>query len=325
MNILLAPTIRASALAAAEELLPSEFTLTLGDPKEGPDFFDKVRAADALMGYFRTLPAETWQAAKGHVRIAQMLPAGYDGVDIKSAIAAGVPIAMNGGANAVGVAEHAVMLILVALRRVADLVQDTRAGGWRAAVDDRRYYELYGRTVGIVGLGNIGFEVVKRVQGFGAKVIYFDVVRRSPAEEAELEIEYVDLDALFEQADIVTLHTPLTSKTKYLVDAERLARMKSSALLVNTARADLVDEAALLAALDSEQIFGAALDTLKPEPPPADHPLLNHPRTVVTPHTAGTTEESWPRRFVNAYENIGRVARGESPRWIIPEMRDLAF
>jgi phosphoglycerate dehydrogenase-like enzyme len=320
MHILLTPTFRDSAIASAHELLPPEFTLVLGDPDEG-GYLDKVRNADALMGYFPGLSAEAWAAAKGRVRLAQMLSAGYDRVDIQAAIDAEVPIAMNGGANAIAVAEHAVMLMLAALRSLPDGVAETRAGVWRPTVDTRRYYELHGRTVGIVGLGNIGLEVARRVQAFGAPVIYFDPQRRTAEQEARLGIEFVELDTLFERADVITLHAPSTPQTRHLVNSERIAAMKPLSLLVNTARADLIDEAALLSALDAAHILGAALDTVDPEPPPSDHLLLRHPRAIVTPHIAGPTEESWPRRISNAYENIARVARGEAPQWIIPEMR----
>lgn len=322
MRILLTPTVRESALEFARALLPEGDTLVMGDPQEGDAFISKVRSCDAIMGYFSQFPPEAWTAAKGHVRLMQLLPAGYDRMNMKLARESGIPIAMNGGANAVAVAEHAVMLMLAAYRHLVELAVRTRAGGWRDALDEQRYYELGGKLVGIVGMGNIGFEVMRRVRGFDASVIYTDVVRRPPSVEAEFNLRYMPVDDLFAMADIVTLHAPLSEASRHIVNAERLSAMKPNALLVNTARGALIDEAALLEALDSNRLFGAALDTLVPEPPPSDHPLLQHPKVIVTPHTAGPTWESWPRRFTNAYGNIGRVGRGEAPLWLIPELRE---
>ena len=119
------------------------------------------------------------------------------------------------------------------------------------------------------------------------------------------------------------MHVPLSAATRHLIDGRALARMKPTAVLVNTSRGELVDEAALAEALRGGRIGGAGLDVLSAEPPPADHPLLSTPNTVLTPHMAGPTWQSWPRRFGNAYANITRVQRGERPQWVVPELADL--
>jgi glyoxylate reductase/D-3-phosphoglycerate dehydrogenase len=122
---------------------------------------------------------------------------------------------------------------------------------------------------------------------------------------------------------VVTVHVPLSATTRHLIDAGALALMKHTAVLVNTSRGELVDEAALADALRNGRIGGAGLDVLSEEPPPGDHPLLSTPDTVLTPHVAGPTWQSWPRRFGNAYANITRVQRGERPQWVVPELADL--
>jgi glyoxylate reductase/D-3-phosphoglycerate dehydrogenase len=122
---------------------------------------------------------------------------------------------------------------------------------------------------------------------------------------------------------VVTVHVPLSAATRHLIDARALGRLKRTAVLVNTSRGELVDEAALADALRNGRISGAGLDVLSAEPPPADHPLLSTPDTVLTPHVAGPTWQSWPRRFENAYANIARVQRGERPHWVVPELADL--
>jgi phosphoglycerate dehydrogenase-like enzyme len=296
-------------------------TLTTGDLKEGGKALaKKVKEADAIIGFIGRLPPEVWEVVPGRIRLIHTLSAGYDEVEIDRARATGIPVCTNGGANAISVAEHTMMLMLAAYRRLPDMIATTRSGKWRTVMGESRYYEIAGKTVGIVGMGKIGQEVVKRLQGWSTTIIYFDVFRRSAEQEAELQVTYAEIDDLFARSDIVTLHAPSTPETKHVVNAARLAKMKSTAVLVNCARGDLVDESALLDALNEKRILMAALDTLSQEPPPADHPLLHHPNTIVTPHTAGPTWDSWPRRWANAYKNVTRVSRGEDPLWLLPEL-----
>ncbi|HLZ09831.1 MAG TPA: 2-hydroxyacid dehydrogenase, partial [Chloroflexota bacterium] len=316
MRILLIPTVGDDVLAIGRAMLPEGMTLTTGDLKEGGEALaKKVKEADAIIGFIGRLPPEVWEVAPGRIKLIHTLSAGYDEIEIDRARATGIPVCTNGGANAISVAEHTIMLMLAAFRRLPDMVATTRAGKWRTVMGESRYYEIAGKTVGIVGLGKIGQEVVKRLQGWSTTNIYYDVFRRSAEQEAALHVTYVDIDELFARSDIVTLHAPSTPETKHVVNSARLAMMKATSILVNCARGDLVDEKALLDALNEKRILIAALDTLSQEPPPADHPLLHHPNTIVTPHTAGPTWDSWPRRWANAYENLARVSRGEAPLW----------
>ncbi len=321
MRILVIPTVGEDVLTVARSMIPEGVTLATGDPKEGgAALAAKVKQADAIVGFIGRLPPEVWEVIPGQIKLIHNLSAGYDEVEIEKARAAGVPVCTNGGANAISVAEHSIMLMLAVYRRLPDLVAMTRGGGWRRMMGEVRYYELAGKTVGVVGMGKIGQEVTKRLAGWSTTVIYYDVFRRSPAEEQQLGVTYVPLDDLFARADVVTVHAPLTEQTRHLVNAERLAKMKPTAVVINAARGELVDENALLAALNDRKILGAGLDVLSQEPPPSDHPLMHHPNVIVTPHVAGPTWDSWPRRFANAYENVLRVSRGEKPLWIIPEL-----
>jgi phosphoglycerate dehydrogenase-like enzyme len=325
VRVLLIPRVGDDVLEVARALLPEGVTLTTGDLKEGgPALAQKVKASDVIIGFIGKLPPEVWAVAPGRIKFIQTLSAGYDEVELDRARAAGIPICTNGGANAISVAEHTVMLMLAAYRRLPDLVSMTRAGGWRTVMGEVRYYELAGKTVGIVGMGRIGQEVTRRLKGWSVTTIYYDVFRRSEAEEADLGITYVPLDELFARSDVITLHAPLTAETHYLVNAERLRLVKPTLVLVNAARGELVDEGALLTALNEEQLLGAALDVLSEEPPPADHPLTHHPKVIVTPHVAGPTWDSWPRRFKNAYTNVVRAQRGEPPLWVVPELQVVA-
>jgi phosphoglycerate dehydrogenase-like enzyme len=199
-----------------------------------------------------------------------------------------------------------------------------RNGGWRSpSLTSQRVYELYQSTVGIIGMGRIGQEVAKRLAGWEATIIYYDPVRLAIEREQALGVRYVELDALLRGADVVSVHVPLNASTRELIDAESLSLMKPTAVLVNTARGGLVDENALAAALREGRILGAGLDVLSQEPPPLDHPILDLPNVVLTPHTAGPTWQSFPRRFANCFANIERVQRGEKPLWVVEELADL--
>ncbi|GIX48853.1 MAG: hypothetical protein KatS3mg131_3064 [Candidatus Tectimicrobiota bacterium] len=230
----------------------------------------------------------------------------------------------NGGANAVAVAEHAIMLMLAVYRKLIAYHANVAAGRWHQGLPRAAdVFELAGKRVGLIGLGQIGEQVARRLRAFEARVLYYDPVRRATAEERRLGVEYLPLEALLESADIVSLHVPLNAATRGLIDARALARMKPKAVLINTSRGAVVEEEALVAALQQGRLLGAGLDTLAQEPPDPGHPLLKLPNVVLTPHSAGPTVESFDKRFRNGYANIERVAAGLPPRWVIPEMRDL--
>jgi phosphoglycerate dehydrogenase-like enzyme len=184
-------------------------------------------------------------------------------------------------------------------------------------------YELEGKTVGLVGLGNIGRQVARRVKAFDAQVIYYDVFRTDPQEERELGVQYVPLETLLATADIVSLHVPLNESTRHMIDAQALGHMKPTAIIINTCRGEVIDEQALIEALQQRRILAAGLDTQAKEPADPNNPLLRLPNVTLTPHSAGPTVDSFRKRFQNGYANIERVARGQPPLWIIPEMRDL--
>jgi phosphoglycerate dehydrogenase-like enzyme len=298
-------------------MLPSGFELRLATAER---LAEELRDADYLMGFIGPLDDATLAAAR-RLRLVQLLGVGYDRFNLAGARAARVPVAVNGGANAIAVAEHAIMLMTATLRHLTELDGGVRAGRWSAGV--YRLYELWSSTIGIVGMGRIGQGVAQRLLGWGSTLIYFDPVRLAPERERELGVAFVPLPELLERADVVTVHVPLMAATRHLIDARALARMKPTAVLINTSRGELVEEAALVEALRSGRIGGAGLDVLSAEPPPAAHPLFSTPNTILTPHVAGPTWQSWPRRFGNAYANIGRVQRGERPQWVVPELADL--
>jgi phosphoglycerate dehydrogenase-like enzyme len=314
----------ADLLELAQAMQPPGFTLhMLPADASAADIAAAMRQAEYLIGFVRFLPDEAYTQAS-RLRLVQVLSAGYDRVNIAGARAARVPICANGGANSVAVAEHTIMLILAVYRKLVTFHANVAAGRWHRGIPRIvDVFELEGKTVGLVGMGNIGQQVVRRLQGFDVPIIYYDPLRRSPEEEARLGIRYVPFETLLATADVVSLHVPLNDATRGMIDAQALARMQPKAILINTCRGEVVQEEALIDALRQGRILGAGLDTQMQEPADPLNPLLTLPNVTLTPHTAGPTVDSFRKRFHNGYANIQRVANDQPPLWIIPEMRDL--
>jgi phosphoglycerate dehydrogenase-like enzyme len=318
-TILVAPRQDAGVMEIARSLTPPGFELVAADFGT-PEFYAAAADAEYFLGLARSMGTEFFRSAP-KLRLVQLLSAGYDRVDVEAARKAGVPVASNGGANAIAVAEHTLLLMLAVLKQLVRFHLDVVAGRWRPpASSESPVYELAGRTVGIVGLGHIGKKVARRVAAFDARVQYYDIVRLGAAEEDALGVRFVLLSELLRTSDVVTLHVPLTDATRAMIGARELALMKPGAILVNTCRGPVVDEVALHQALKDRRLGGAGLDVLVDEPPAKDHPLFGLPTVTLTPHSAGPTWENWTARFRNGFDNIERVAAGRKPLWVIPEL-----
>ncbi|MCY4663004.1 MAG: 2-hydroxyacid dehydrogenase [Acidobacteria bacterium] len=242
------------------------------------------------------------------LRLVQKIGVGVNTIDLEAARRRGVAVCNMPGTNTQAVAEMTLLLILAALRRVARLDAATRAGeGWRlpAEVQDR-YGEVRGRTVGLVGYGAVPGRLAPMLAAMGARVLF---ASRSPKPDATGERR--SLDALLRESDVVSLHLPLTAETERLIDAAAIARMKPGAVLVNTARGALVDEAALADALGRGHLGAAGLDVFEVEPVPPGSPLLDLDNVVVTPHVAWLTQETMERSLAVAAENCRRLGANE--------------
>ena len=318
-KILFAPKQDPVVMEIARSLTPPGFELVEVDFGT-PQFIEAAADAEFYMGLARNMGGEFFRSAP-KLKLVQLLSAGYDRVDIEAARKAKVPVSNNGGANAIAVAEHTVLLMLAVLKQLVRFHQDVVAGKWRPpASSESPVYELSARTVGIIGLGNIGKKVARRAAAFDARVQYHDILRLTEAEEDALGVRFVLLNELLRTSDIVTLHVPLNDSTRGMVGARELSQMKSGAILVNTCRGPVVDENALYEALKGKRLAGAGLDVLVEEPPAKNHPLFTLPNVTLTPHSAGPTWENWTARFRNGFDNIERVAAGRKPLWVIPEL-----
>src|SRR5690349_21938437 len=213
---------------------------------------------------------------------------GVDNVEIPAATAKGIIVMNTPFGNSITTAEHAITLMLALAREIPQADISTQAGKW----EKNRFMgvEITGKTLGVIGCGNIGSIVCNRAQGLHMRVIAFDPFL-SPDRAVDLGVEKVELEELLKRADIITLHTPLTEKTKNIIDAKSLAKTRKGVRVVNCARGGLVDEAALRAALDSEHVAGAAFDVFVEEPATAN-PLFGHPNIVCTPHLGAATTEA---------------------------------
>lgn len=319
-KIVFGPEITPDAWAIGTSLLPAGFTIDV--LSQSPDRrVEQLESADFYMGFRHGLMARDYDHMT-NIKLVQFLSAGYDGVDLEKLRKLGIPLCNNGGANSYAVAEHAIMLMLAVSRQLPDLDRLLREGKWKSSkLGAEEEHEVAGKTIGIIGLGHIGKTLARRLTGFEVKLIYTDPVRPTPEEAQKLNVEYREPDDLFREADIVTLHAPFDHTTHHMICARTLNLMKREAILINCARGELVNEADLYQALKEKRIWAAGLDTFDKEPPDPKNPLFTLPNTVLSPHAAGPTWESWPKRFGNSYANVARVALGEKPLWVVPELR----
>ncbi len=289
-----------------------------------PEYRAALRDADFTVGFADPgLNDEFFKTAK-NLKLIQLMSAGYDRCDIEAARRAGVPISNNGGANAIAVAEHAMLLMLAVSRRLVWQHNNVAAGRWRGNDPfSAGLLELHGKTLGIIGLGTIGKKVARFARAFNMNVIYYDINRLTEDQEDALGVRFRLMHEVIRLGDYVSLHVPLLPSTKHLFGAREFGLMKSSAILINTCRGPVVDEAAMYQALSSNQILAAGLDVFDQEPPPVDNPLFTLNNVILTAHLAGPTADNQTTRFRNSFDNVQRVARGEKPLWVIPELRDL--
>jgi len=241
---------------------------------------------------------------------------GTDHVDLQAAADYGILVFNTPTALTETVAELTVALLLALMRRVVSADRALRAGEWGRKYSDLIGSELMGKTVGIVGLGRIGTAVARRLKGFDVNLLYYDVIKRRELEE-ELGIRRIDLDDLLSTSDVITFHTPLTAETHHLISHREFSRMKKGIYLVNTARGRIIDEEALIEAIRSGKVAGAALDVFEEEPPRADNPLLSLENVVLTPHIGASSREAMRRMAIQSAEGILKVFRGETPPNIV--------
>jgi D-3-phosphoglycerate dehydrogenase len=269
-----------------------------------------LKEAQALIVRNQTrVSAEVLDTAPG-LKVVGRLGVGLDNIDLEAARARSITVTAARNANAIAVAEYVLAAMLHIARNFAAADASVRAGEW-----DRTRFggtELWGRTLGLVGVGEIGRRVAKRAQAFGMTVIGYDpLVGPYDFAPAEQEIALFPLDEVLAGSDVVSLHVPLLPTTRYLINAQRLAKMRPHAVLINTSRGGIIDERALLDALTNGHLYRAVLDVSEVEPVPMESPLRSSEAVILTPHVAGLTVEAQERTSRLVISDVLRVLNGE--------------
>lgn len=280
--------------------------------RERGELLRLVDEADVIVAATTKINAEVLAAAH-RLKHVQHQGVGYDNIDVAACTARGVTVALTPEGTTTGVAEHSFLLILALYKRLREAEALLRAGKWPVWELRATSFELAGKTLGLVGLGRIGRAVAARARAFEARVLYYDPFPAEVAAERELGVSFRPLDDLLGEADIVSLHLPLSAETRHVIGERELKLMKPSAILLNTARGPLVDEAALVRALRERRIAGAGLDVFEQEPVDPANPLLQLENVVVTPHISAGTIDAFRTKMRAVAANVGRVARGEAP------------
>ena len=267
---------------------------------------------------------EGYLAAGPYLQLVARFGVGYDAVDVPACTKRRIYVGHTPEILSAAVADLTWALILGWMRRLPEGDSYTRREWGKRQQGFPFGFDLAGKTLGILGLGRIGTEVAKRGQGFDMRLLYHDVVRRPEVEDA-YRIERVDWTTLLRQADVLTLHAPLEDSTAKLLNAAALRQMKPSALVVNTSRGGVIDQAALATALVQGVIAGAALDVFEEEPIPLDAPLLTAPNLLLMPHAASATWETRRKMAERCAENVRACLKGQRPPFVVPEQKDCRF
>lgn len=290
---------------------PAGWQLSFADSYEAAHQHALAADADALLPGFARVDEALLAAAPG-VRWVHKWGIGIDAIDLAALRRRGIGLAITSGANSQPVAELALALILAVYRRIPYVNRAMRQGLWPTPEMRETCFQIQGKTVGLLGFGQIGRRLAQLLQGFEVRILYEDLQPADAALAQRLRAQRVDRAQLLADSDILSLHAPLTEATRHVIDARALAAMKPGAILINTSRGGLVDEAALHAALRSGHLRGAGLDAFEPEPPAADHPLLQLDQVVVTPHAGGGVFDNVAHVARHAFGNLARWQRGEA-------------
>jgi phosphoglycerate dehydrogenase-like enzyme len=298
------------AQGVMNRIVPANLELSYA---ERPEDMTEVMLTESDMLLVVAPVTDEMMAKAKHVRFIQKWGTGYEKIDVAAAARHGITVAITAGANANTVAEHAITLMLAAMRRIVFADRALREGRWIPSELRPVSQRVYGKTVGIIGFGNIGKAVARQLRGFDCKILYYK--RGGPvADEAALGARYVGLDELYAQSDVVTLHCPGGAANGGMIDKVAIAKMKRGAVLINVARGELVVEEDLVAALEGGQLSAAGLDVFAEEPLRPGSGLRGLDNVVLTPHSAGSLVDDIAIMAGHSFENMLAFQRGERIR-----------
>ena len=292
-------------------------------PPPRDELLRRVRGVDGVLTLLTDrVDEELLDAAGPQLRVVSNFAVGFDNIDVAICTRRNVAVGNTPGVLTDTTADLAFALLMAVARRLPEGYDYVRAGRWKTWQPMLLLGpDVHGATLGIVGFGRIGRAIARRASGFGMTVLYHDVQRASPADESALNARYVDMDELLSQSDFISLHPNLTPETRHLLNRDAFARMKPTAIVVNTSRGPVVDQKALYEALRDGVIAGAGLDVTDPEPVAADDPLLTLPNCLVVPHIASASRATRAKMAQMAAANLLAGVRGERlPTVVNPEV-----
>jgi len=302
------------AMKLLEEKFDVEvWTEEMPPPKEV--LIEKVKNIDGLICLLtEKIDKEVINAAGPRLRGICQVAVGYDNIDVEAATKKGIYVTNTPGVLTETTADYAFALLMATARRIAEADRYVRSGKWKIPWGLMMLLgqDIWGKTIGIIGMGRIGTAVARRAKGMNMKILYYDVVRNEKAEK-ELGAKYVDLETLLKESDFVTLHVPLLPSTRHLINEERLKLMKKTACLINTSRGPVVDEKALYKALKEGWIWAAGLDVWEKEPTDPDNPLLKLDNVTASPHIASGSIATRTKMALMAVENMIAILEGKVP------------
>ena len=296
-------------LEAVRQLLPPACTIAFAQTSTKAEQLKLLADADVVMIAGTFIEGDVIRQAP-RLKMIQKWGIGVDKIDLVAAKERNVLVSITSGATSIPVSEHTLLLMLAVSRRLPLAHRSLGQGQWMAADLRTVCSKLDGKTVGLFGFGGIAQQVAKRLKGFDVDVMYHSRTRVASDIEDKLQARYVNFDTLVANSDILSLHAPLSPQTHHRFNADIFAKMKRGAILINTARGELIDEPALVRALQQGQLSGAGLDTFEAEPPSAENPLFQMDQVVVTPHSAGGVYDNLPNLVGHMFRNIELFQRG---------------
>ena len=291
------------------KLLDGVSQVYVADNQDPNNYLDQMQDADALIVRIAKCDGHAIEHSP-NLKVIGRTGVGYDTVDVKKATELGIPVVITPGANNRSVAEHAVAMMFALSKNLVQAQNEMCAGNWEIRGAGKAF-ELEGKTVGVIGMGAIGWETAKICQGCGMKVAGYDPFMSREKIEALGAKYYADYRELLKTADIITIHVPLTEETRNMIAKEQLASMKKTALIINCSRGGIINESDLVQALREGVIAGAGTDVYCNEPPKTDDPLLNCPNLIVSPHSAAQTREAVIKMAQMCINGCLAVCRGE--------------
>lgn len=311
MNIIqISNTYRGEVLDLVKKMVPEGFEIRTLSENTSEELSKKIEDADYLLASGRVPVTDAVLTRAPKLKMIQRTGVGLDSLDLIAIQNRNIPLYVNKGVNAESVAEHALLLTLACLRRLIQINNDVKIGIWSKQQQGIHTRELSQKTVGIIGMGNIGRRFAGLLKGFDVNVVYADQYLLSPEAEKGLDVKHMELEELFACADVVSLHCPLTKDNKNIICKKTLNAMKDGVIIINTARGGLICEQDLIEAIQDGKVYAAGLDVYKQEPVSLDNELLKMSNVITTPHIGGVTYDSFSEMIRSAMHNIQMFHEG---------------